>query len=76
MGLDALDWISNSTARAGQITVFRTPERAEDAHTAALLEPYARREEPDLDEVYDELMTRMQGTLTALQQERTLPLIG
>ena len=33
-------------------------------------------EEPDVDEVYDEVLTRMQGTLTALQAERRLPVIG
>lgn len=31
IGLDALDWMSNSTARAGQITVLRAPERSDDA---------------------------------------------
>jgi 1-acyl-sn-glycerol-3-phosphate acyltransferase len=33
-------------------------------------------EEPDLDEAYDEIVGRMQDSLTALQSERTLPLIG
>jgi 1-acyl-sn-glycerol-3-phosphate acyltransferase len=32
--------------------------------------------DPDLDEVYDEVTTRMQGTLTALASERSLPVIG
>ena len=32
--------------------------------------------EPDLDEVYDEVLGRMQRTLDKLQRERTLPLIG
>ena len=48
--------------------------------TIEVLEPIDLHEEfgknPDVDEIYDELMSRMQGTLTALQQERTLPLIG
>ncbi|CAN5239688.1 1-acyl-sn-glycerol-3-phosphate acyltransferase [soil metagenome] len=32
--------------------------------------------EPDIDEVYGDLMDEMQQTLTALQSERSLPLIG
>src|SRR4051794_30842564 len=32
--------------------------------------------EPDHDEVYQEVLGRMQGTLDQLQRERTLPLIG
>ena len=32
--------------------------------------------DPDLDEVYDEIMSRMQQCLTALQAERRLPVIG
>jgi 1-acyl-sn-glycerol-3-phosphate acyltransferase len=32
--------------------------------------------EPDVDEVYDEVVGRMQGALTALQAERRFPLIG
>ena len=48
--------------------------------TIEVLEPIDLREEfgrnPDVDEVYDELMTRMQGTLTSLQSERSLPLLG
>ncbi len=32
--------------------------------------------EPDLDEVYDEIVGRMQTTLTALADERRLPVIG
>jgi len=31
---------------------------------------------PDLDEIYDDIVGQMQETLTALQSERTLPLIG
>jgi 1-acyl-sn-glycerol-3-phosphate acyltransferase len=33
-------------------------------------------DDPDVDEVYDEVITRMQDTLTALQSERRLPVIG
>ena len=32
--------------------------------------------DPDLDEVYDDLMAEMQDTLTALQSERSLPVVG
>jgi 1-acyl-sn-glycerol-3-phosphate acyltransferase len=32
--------------------------------------------EPDVDDVYDEVLARMQGALTALQAERRFPLIG
>jgi 1-acyl-sn-glycerol-3-phosphate acyltransferase len=32
--------------------------------------------DPDVDEIYDELIARMQGTLTALDEERRLPLLG
>jgi 1-acyl-sn-glycerol-3-phosphate acyltransferase len=32
--------------------------------------------DPDLDEVYDEIVGRMQDTLTALAEERRLPVIG
>ena len=45
-----------------------------------VLDPIDLREEfgrnPDLDEVYEEVISRMQKTLTALQAERRLPLIG
>jgi 1-acyl-sn-glycerol-3-phosphate acyltransferase len=33
-------------------------------------------QDPDVDEIYDELMARMQGTLTALGDERRFPLLG
>ena len=33
-------------------------------------------QQPDIDEVYDEVTTRMQATLTSLQQQRRLPLLG
>jgi len=39
-----------------------------------LREKYGRN--PDVDEVYDDLMKQMQTTLTGLQSERRLPLIG
>jgi hypothetical protein len=32
--------------------------------------------EPDVDDVYDEVLGRMQAALTALQAERRFPLIG
>jgi 1-acyl-sn-glycerol-3-phosphate acyltransferase len=32
--------------------------------------------DPDVDEVYDEVVHRMQSTLTALQSERRLPILG
>jgi len=48
--------------------------------TIQALEPINLREEfgsnPDLDEVYDEILGRMQATLTALDEERRLPVIG
>lgn len=48
--------------------------------TMRLLEPIDLRErygaDPDLDEVYDDLVSTMQATLTALQNERRLPVLG
>jgi 1-acyl-sn-glycerol-3-phosphate acyltransferase len=48
--------------------------------TIQVLDPIDLREEfgsnPDLDEVYDEILGRMQATLTALDGERRLPVIG
>jgi 1-acyl-sn-glycerol-3-phosphate acyltransferase len=48
--------------------------------TIQALDPIDVREEfgssPDLDEVYDEIISRMQTTLTALAEERRLPVIG
>jgi hypothetical protein len=32
--------------------------------------------EPDVDDVYDEVLGRMQSALTALQAERRFPLLG
>jgi hypothetical protein len=48
--------------------------------TIQVLPPIDLREEfgrdPDLDEVYDAVLTRMQATLDLLQEERRLPVIG
>jgi 1-acyl-sn-glycerol-3-phosphate acyltransferase len=48
--------------------------------TIQVLDPIDLREEfgsnPDLDEVYDAILGRMQSTLTALAEERRLPVIG
>ena len=48
--------------------------------TMRLLEPIDLRErygdDPDIDAVYDDLVSVMQETLTALQRERRLPVIG
>jgi 1-acyl-sn-glycerol-3-phosphate acyltransferase len=48
--------------------------------TIQVLDPIDVREEfgssPDLDEVYDEILGRMQATLSALAEERRLPVIG
>jgi 1-acyl-sn-glycerol-3-phosphate acyltransferase len=48
--------------------------------TIQVLDPIDLREEfgssPDVDEVYDEVLSRMQNTLTSLAQERRLPVIG
>ena len=48
--------------------------------TMRLLEPIDLRERygdnPDVDEIYDDLVSVMQQTLTALQRERRLPVIG
>jgi hypothetical protein len=48
--------------------------------TIQALDPIDLRQEfgadPDLDEVYDEVLGRMQTTLTALAEERRLPVIG
>ena len=44
------------------------------------LEPIDLRErygeDPDVDEVYDDLVAQMQETLSALQRERRLPVLG
>lgn len=48
--------------------------------TTQVLEPIDLRQEfgrdPDLEEVYDEIVGRMQTTLDALAQERRLPVVG
>ena len=48
--------------------------------TMEVMEPIDLRDEfgkdPDADEIYGEVTTRMQGTLTALAAERSLPVIG
>jgi len=48
--------------------------------TVEVLPPIDLREEfgenPDLDEVYDSITTRMQATLTSLDQQRSLPFFG
>jgi 1-acyl-sn-glycerol-3-phosphate acyltransferase len=48
--------------------------------TIQVMPPIQLREEfgkdPDLDEVYDEVVARMQDTLTVLGEERRLPVIG
>jgi 1-acyl-sn-glycerol-3-phosphate acyltransferase len=48
--------------------------------TIEVLPPIHLREEfgrePDIDEIYDEVVGRMQRTLDALAEERRLPLIG
>jgi hypothetical protein len=48
--------------------------------TIEVLNPIDLREEfgrnPDPDEVYEEIIGRMQRTLTALQAERRLPVVG
>ena len=43
-------------------------------HPIDLEERYGKN--PDLDEIYDDVVGQMQDTLTSLQSERTLPLIG
>jgi 1-acyl-sn-glycerol-3-phosphate acyltransferase len=48
--------------------------------TIEVLDPIELRKEfgpdPDLDEIYDEVVPRMQGALTTLQEERRLPVLG
>jgi hypothetical protein len=48
--------------------------------TMELLDPIDLRErygaDPDVDETYRDLMATMQKTLTALQRERRLPVLG
>jgi 1-acyl-sn-glycerol-3-phosphate acyltransferase len=48
--------------------------------TIQIMEPIDLRErygsDPDLDEIYDDLMAAMQDVITSLQQERRLPVLG
>ena len=69
----ALPWVLNVGDMLGHVPL---PAKI----TIDVLEPIDLREEfgeePDLDEVYDEVLGRMQAALTALQAERRLPVIG
>lgn len=60
----------------GPLPHFPLPSKV----TIRLLEPIDLRErfgeDPDLDEVYDQLVTSMQEVLTDLQRQRRLPVIG
>ena len=48
--------------------------------TVQVMEPIDLRErfgdEPDVDEVYDQVLGEMQNVLAALDEQRTLPVIG
>jgi 1-acyl-sn-glycerol-3-phosphate acyltransferase len=69
----AVPWILNVGDMLGH---FPLPAKI----TIQVLDPIDVREEfgsnPDLDEVYDAILGRMQSTLTALAEERRLPVIG
>jgi 1-acyl-sn-glycerol-3-phosphate acyltransferase len=69
----AVPWILNVGDMLGH---FPLPAKI----TIQVLDPIDIKEEfgsnPDLDEVYDAILTRMQSTLTALAEERRLPVIG
>jgi len=69
----AVPWILNVGDMLGH---FPLPAKI----TIQVLDPIDIKEEfgsnPDLDEVYDAILGRMQGTLTALAEERRLPVIG
>jgi 1-acyl-sn-glycerol-3-phosphate acyltransferase len=69
----ALPWVLNVGDMLGH---FPLPAKI----TIQVLDPIDVREEfgqnPDLDEVYDAILGRMQSTLTALAEERRLPVIG
>jgi 1-acyl-sn-glycerol-3-phosphate acyltransferase len=60
----------------GPLPHFPLPSKV----TMRLLAPIDLRErygeDPDIDEVYDDLVATMQETLTALQRDRRLPVIG
>ncbi len=69
----ALPWVLNVGDMLGHVPL---PAKI----TIDVLEPIDLRaefgEEPDLNEVYHEVLGRMQAALTALQAERRLPVIG
>jgi len=69
----AVPWVLNVGDMLGH---FPLPAKI----TIQVLDPIDIREEfgsnPDLDEVYDAILGRMQSTLTALAEERRLPVIG
>ena len=69
----ALPWILNVGDMLGHVPA---PAKI----TIQVLRPIHLRERfgenPDLDEVYTELIAQMQETLTALQSERNLPVVG
>ena len=69
----ALPWVLNVGDLLGHIPL---PAKI----TIQVLPPIHLREEfgaePDLDEVYDAILKRMQATLDLLQEERRLPVIG
>ena len=69
----ALPWIINIGDMLGHVPA---PAKI----TIQVLPPIHLRErystDPDLDEVYADLLGEMQETLTALQSERTLPVVG
>jgi 1-acyl-sn-glycerol-3-phosphate acyltransferase len=69
----ALPWVLNVGDMLGHLPL---PAKI----TIDVLEPIDLRAEfgpePDLAEVYDEVIGRMQAALTALQQERRLPVLG
>ena len=62
--------------QVGPLPHFPLPSKV----TMRILEPIDLRErygdDPDIDEIYDDLIASMQETLTSLQQERRLPVIG
>ncbi len=69
----ALPWVLNVGDMLGHVPL---PAKI----TIDVLEPIDLREEfgedPDLGEVYDDVLGRMQAALTALQAERRLPVLG
>ena len=69
----ALPWILNVGDMLGHVPA---PAKI----TIQVLKPIDLRErygeDPDLNEVYADVMSEMQDTLTALQDERALPVLG